>query len=86
MHKVWNGMTLPAEVCDLLEAAPSVKVAGSVEELADCDSDSAMRALEAARDIRAATLMVRFGLTADAARMRLDAARGSLRAALEAAE
>jgi N-acetylmuramic acid 6-phosphate etherase len=55
-----------------------------VEELAGCDPDTAMRALEAARDVRAATLMVRFGLTAEAARERLDAAGGVLRAALAA--
>lgn len=57
-----------------------------VEDLAGCDADAAMQALEATRDVRAATLMARFGLTADAARQRLEAAGGSLRAALEAAE
>ena len=57
-----------------------------VEELAGCDPDTAMGALEAARDVRAAILMVRFGLAAEAARERLDAAGGVLRAALAAEE
>jgi N-acetylmuramic acid 6-phosphate etherase len=54
-----------------------------VESLAGCDATTALRALESARDVRAATLMVRFGLSAEAAAQRLDAAGGSLRAALE---
>jgi N-acetylmuramic acid 6-phosphate etherase len=54
-----------------------------VEELAGCDSDTAMQALEATGDVRAATLMARFGLTAEVAFERLEAAGGMLRAALE---
>jgi N-acetylmuramic acid 6-phosphate etherase len=54
-----------------------------VEELAGCDPDMALRALEATRDVRAATLMARFNLTAGEAQSKLDAAGGMLRAALE---
>ena len=55
-----------------------------VVDIAGCGEEPAMRALEATRDVRAAVLMVRFGLEPDAAWARLDNAGGSLRAALEA--
>ena len=54
-----------------------------VEELAGCDAETAMQGLEATRDVRAATLMARLGLTAQVAQQRLEAAGGSLRRALE---
>jgi N-acetylmuramic acid 6-phosphate etherase len=57
-----------------------------VEELAACDAETARRALEASHDVRAATLMIRFSLSLEAAQERLEAAGGVLRTALEAGE
>jgi N-acetylmuramic acid 6-phosphate etherase len=57
-----------------------------VEELAGCDAATAQRALEATRDVRGATLMVRFNLSADEAHSRLAGAGGVLRTALETKE
>lgn len=54
-----------------------------VEEIAGCDPDTAARALEAVHDVRPAVLMARFGLSADEARRRIEAAGGVLRVALE---
>ena len=57
-----------------------------VEDIAGCDSETALRALQQTRDVRSAVLMARFGLSADEAARRLDAAGGVLRAALESPE
>ena len=57
-----------------------------VEDLAGCDADTALHALEQTRDVRAAVLVARFGLAPDDAWQRLEAAGGQLRAALEAGQ
>jgi N-acetylmuramic acid 6-phosphate etherase len=57
-----------------------------VEDIAGCDSETALGALRQTRDVRSAVLMARFGLSAEEANRRLDAAGGVLRAALESPE
>ena len=57
-----------------------------VEELAGCGPEAAMDALQAGRDVRIATLMLRRGWREEEARRRLDEAGGVLRRALEASE
>ncbi len=57
-----------------------------VEEIAGCEPGVARSALEATRDVRAAVLVARRGLEPRAAWQRLEAAGGSLRAALENGE